>query len=136
MQVAETVIEARWVIPVQPRGVVLEHYAVAIAAGRIIDVLPVAQARQAHPQARRVVLESHALIPGLVNAHAHGAMSLLRGAGDDMPLAQWLRERIWPLERALVGPEFVYDGTRLAALEMLRAGVTCCNDMYFYPACW
>jgi 5-methylthioadenosine/S-adenosylhomocysteine deaminase len=73
------------------------------------------------------------LIPGLVNVHAHAAMSLLRGTADDLPLARWLEERIWPLETALVGEQFVYDGTRQAAAEMLRAGITCCNDMYFYP---
>ncbi len=60
-------------------------------------------------------------------------MTLLRGVGDDLPLMRWLTERIWPLEKALVSPEFVYDGGRLAALEMLRSGTTCASDMYFYP---
>ena len=134
MQAVETVIEARWVIPVRPRGSVLEHHAVAIERGRIIAVLPIAQARAQYEPSRRVVLDRHALLPGLVNAHCHGAMSLLRGVGDDLPLARWLQERIWPLERAIVSPGFVYDGTRLAAVEMVRAGITCCNDMYFFPA--
>jgi 5-methylthioadenosine/S-adenosylhomocysteine deaminase len=134
MQAVETVIEARWVIPVRPRGSVLEHHAVAIERGRIIAVLPIAQARAQYEPSRRVVLDRHALLPGLVNAHCHGAMSLLRGVGDDLPLARWLQERIWPLERAIVSPSFVYDGTRLAAVEMVRAGITCCNDMYFFPA--
>lgn len=134
MQPVETLIEARWVIPVRPRGVVLDHHAVAIDRGRILELLPSAQARARYAPAQRVALQRHALFPGLVNAHVHAAMTLLRGVGDDLRLAQWLRERIWPLERALVGPDFVQDGTRLAALEMLRGGVTCCNDMYFYPA--
>jgi len=60
-------------------------------------------------------------------------MTLLRGVGDDLPLVRWLNERIWPLEGALVSEQFVYDGTRLAALEMLRAGTTCFSDMYFWP---
>lgn len=134
MASAGTLIEARWLVPVRPRGRVLEHHAVAVDRGRIVDVLPVAEARARHPEAQRVALERHALIPGLVNAHAHCAMALLRGVGDDLGLDEWLQQRVWPLERAIVGPEFVYDGTRLAALEMLRAGVTCCNEMYFYPA--
>lgn len=134
MQSADTVLEARWVVPVAPRGTVLEHHAVAIAGGRIAAVCPIAEARHRFPDAPRVTLaRHHALLPGLVNAHAHAAMSLLRGAGDDLPLQRWLQERIWPLERELAGAEFVHDGTRLAAVEMLRGGVTCCNDMYFFP---
>jgi 5-methylthioadenosine/S-adenosylhomocysteine deaminase len=112
---------------------VLEHHAVAIERGRILDVLPIGAARARYPAARRVALEHHALLPGLINAHAHSAMALLRGVGDDLPLERWLQERIWPLERAIVSADFVFDGSRLAAVEMLRAGITCCNDMYFYP---
>jgi 5-methylthioadenosine/S-adenosylhomocysteine deaminase len=134
MHPIDTLIEARWILPIRPRGAVLEHHAVAIDGGRIEAVLPAADARAAYAPARRVVLDRHALMPGLVNAHTHAAMALLRGVGDDMPLNRWLAERIWPLEQALVSPGFVYDGTRLAAFEMLRAGVTCCNDMYFFPS--
>lgn len=133
MQAVDTVIEARWLVPVRPRELVLEHHAVAIDQGRILDVLPIGAARARYQASRRFALEHHALVPGLINAHAHSAMSLLRGVGDDLPLPRWLAERIWPLERAIVGAQFVYDGTRLAAAEMLRAGITCCNDMYFYP---
>jgi 5-methylthioadenosine/S-adenosylhomocysteine deaminase len=60
-------------------------------------------------------------------------MSLLRGAAEDLPLEQWLRKRVWPLESALLSPEFVFDGSVLAAAEMLRSGITCFNDMYFFP---
>jgi len=134
MQAVDTVIEARWLVPVRPRAAVLEHQAVVVDGGRIVAIEPVAQARERYEPARRTTLERHALMPGLVNAHGHSAMSLLRGVGDDLPLARWLQQRIWPLERAVVGPEFVHDGTRLAAAEMLLGGVTCCNDMYFYPA--
>ena len=134
MQTVDTVIEARWVVPVRPRGAVLEHHSVVIDGGRILAVLPSAQARQQFTATRSWALENHALIPGLVNAHGHSPMSLLRGAGDDLALHHWLQERIWPLERAIVSPAFVYDGARLAAAEMVRAGITCCNDSYFYPA--
>ena len=134
MQAVDTLIESRWVIPVRPRECVLEHHAVAIHGGRILDLLPTPLAHQRYEPARRFVLEHHAVLPGLINAHAHSAMSLLRGVADDLPLPRWLSERIWPLERAIVSADFVFDGTRLAAAEMLRAGITCCNDMYFYPA--
>jgi 5-methylthioadenosine/S-adenosylhomocysteine deaminase len=133
MQRVDTLISARWVVPVVPRGAVLADHAVAIEGGRIVALLPAAAARARFDPARHVELASHALVPGLVNAHAHAAMNLLRGSGDDLPLGRWLNERIWPLERALVSERFVYDGTQHAAAEMLRAGITCCNDMYFFP---
>ncbi|HMA05838.1 MAG TPA: amidohydrolase family protein [Methanomicrobiales archaeon] len=71
------------------------------------------------------------LIPGFVNTHTHAAMTLMRGYADDMPLREWLEQRIWPLEAHLTG-EDVYWGTRLACLEMIRSGTVAFNDMYFF----
>ncbi|HMK15720.1 MAG TPA: amidohydrolase family protein, partial [Methanomicrobiales archaeon] len=71
------------------------------------------------------------LMPGLVNTHTHAAMTLLRGYADDMPLQEWLGTKIWPLEAHLAG-EDVYQGTRLACLEMIRSGTVAFNDMYFF----
>jgi 5-methylthioadenosine/S-adenosylhomocysteine deaminase len=133
MRPVDTLISARWVVPVLPRGAVLLDHSVAIEHGRILAVLPATQANAQFEPTRHLELPQHALTPGLVNAHAHAAMNLLRGAGDDLPLAQWLNDRIWPLERSLMSERFVYDGTQHAAAEMLRAGITCCNDMYFFP---
>jgi 5-methylthioadenosine/S-adenosylhomocysteine deaminase len=73
------------------------------------------------------------LIPGLVNTHCHAAMSLLRGIADDLPLMSWLKDHIWPAEAKHVSDEFVHDGSLLASAEMLAGGVTCFNDMYFFP---
>ncbi|HZD19420.1 MAG TPA: amidohydrolase family protein, partial [Burkholderiales bacterium] len=73
------------------------------------------------------------LIPGLVNAHTHAAMALMRGLADDLPLMRWLEEHIWPAEKRHVSAQFVRDGTLLACAEMLRGGITCFNDMYFFP---
>jgi len=129
----DTLIKARWIIPVQPHRQVLEGHALAIQAGRIIDILPAAQALARYQAAEVVDLPSHALIPGLVNTHTHAAMSLLRGNADDLPLMEWLQDHIWPLEQRFAGEAFVRDGTDLAMAEMLRGGVTCFNDMYFYP---
>ncbi len=133
MENIDVLIEARWVIPVEPDGAVLENHAVAVHAGRIVALLPIAAARAAYAAADRVVLDTHALIPGLINLHTHAAMTLLRGYGDDMPLMAWLTERIWPAEAKHVSAEFVRAGTLLAAAEMLKGGVTCANDMYFFP---
>jgi 5-methylthioadenosine/S-adenosylhomocysteine deaminase len=130
---ADLAIEARWVVPVEPDGTVLHEHAVLVRAGRIAAILPIEAARARYPTARRVSLPHHVLIPGLINAHTHAAMSLMRGLADDKPLMVWLQEHIWPAESRHASPEMVHDGTLLAAAEMLRGGVTCANDMYFFP---
>ncbi|MGN2246321.1 TRZ/ATZ family hydrolase [Frateuria sp. GZRR35] len=129
----DLLIEARWVVPVEPHAVVLEHHAVAIDGGEIKAVLPTAQAREAYAPRERVELPEHALIPGLVNSHTHNPMTLLRGLADDLPLMTWLQQHIWPAEAKVIGPEFVRDGVELAVAEMLRGGTTCANENYFFP---
>jgi len=132
--IADTLlIRARWTVPVEPAGAVLEDHAVAVRGGKIAAVLPAAEAAARFAGAEERVLPHHALIPGLVNAHTHAAMVLMRGLSDDLPLMRWLQEHIWPVEAKHVSPQFVRDGTLLACAEMLRAGVTCFNDMYFFP---
>ena len=129
----DSLIIARWVIPVEPDGSVLEDYALAIVDGKIVDILPQHEAESKYQGESMERFEHHALIPGLVNAHTHSAMSYLRGIADDLPLMQWLNDHIWPLEQKWVGEQFVADGTELAIAEMLRGGTTCFNDMYFFP---
>lgn len=133
MEHLDTLIHAAYVIPVEPAGVVWEQYSVALHNGRIHDVLPTAQARVRYSATTTRDLPGHALIPGLVNAHTHAAMTLFRGLADDLPLMVWLNNHIWPAEAAHVGAQFVADGTQLAIAEMLRGGTTCFNDMYFFP---
>ena len=129
---ARFVVHARWVIPVEPAGRVLQQHAVAVQDGRIRAVLPSAAAREQFADWPQVERPRHALIPGLVNAHTHAAMTLLRGLADDLPLMPWLAQHIWPAEQRFVGRQFVRDGTALAVAEMLKAGVTCFSDMYFF----
>src|SRR5260370_28691916 len=133
MQAVDLLISARWVIPVEPAGAVLDDHSVAVAEGRIVAVLPSGEARQRFEAQEHLRLDRHALIPGLVNLHTHAAMTLLRGLADDLPLMTWLKDHIWPAEAKHVSSEFVYDGTLLACAEMLRGGVTCFNEMYFFP---
>ena len=128
-----TLLCAGWVIPVLPQGAVLEQHAVAIARGEIVDVLPRASAAAHYPNATVVNLPDHVLIPGLINLHTHAAMTLMRGMADDLPLMTWLQDHIWPVEGRVTSADFVRDGTLLACAEMLRGGVTCFNDMYFFP---
>lgn len=129
----DTLIHARWIIPVEPEGMTLEDHSLAIAGGKITDLLPRPQAERKYRADSIVALNQHALIPGLVNAHTHAGMSLLRGIADDLALKEWLQNRIWPMESKWVSEAFVRDGTDLAIAEMLKGGVTCFNDMYFYP---
>jgi 5-methylthioadenosine/S-adenosylhomocysteine deaminase len=131
-QAVDLIITARWIVPVDPAGV-LERHAVVVSNGRVVALLPSDQANKAYDAATTVDLPFHVLVPGLINLHTHAAMSLMRGLADDLPLMEWLNEHIWPSEGKHVSPQFVYDGTLLACAEMLRGGVTCFNDMYFYP---
>jgi len=111
----------------------LEAHSLAILNGRISAILPRSEALEQITADEVIDLPGQALIPGLVNAHTHAAMSLFRGLADDLPLMTWLNDHVWPAERQWVHEEFVADGTRLAAAEMIRGGTTCFNDMYFFP---
>ena len=125
-------IDAQWIVPVEPAGALSGH-ALLVDGGKIVALLPAAEATRSYAPRERVDLPHHVLLPGLVNAHTHSAMTLLRGIADDVPLHAWLTEHIWPREARFVSPDFVHDGTLVAAAEMLKGGVTCCSDMYFYP---
>ncbi|MGI9252000.1 MAG: TRZ/ATZ family hydrolase [Pseudohongiellaceae bacterium] len=150
--VASTLIQPRWLVAGGAPGVMsssapgvasgvaqassgqlLSEHTVALADRHIVAVLPNAEAEARFPQADRVRLEQHLLIPGLVNAHGHSAMSLMRGIADDIPLKAWLEQHIWPLEAQFVSEEFVQAGAMLACAEMIRSGTTCFADMYFFP---
>ena len=120
MQQIETLIKARWTVPVEPAGTVYEDHAVAVHEGRIVDILPAAEADARYTATVTHRLTDRVLIPGLVNNHTHAAMVLFRGLSDDLPLMEWLNQHIWPAERRWVSDEFVQDGVRLAAAEMLR----------------
>ncbi|MRR49678.1 MAG: TRZ/ATZ family hydrolase [Rhodocyclaceae bacterium] len=132
-QTIDELITARWIVPVEPANVILENHALAVDRGRILALLPVAEATQRFQARLTTALDQHLLTPGFVNLHTHAAMALFRGFADDLPLMRWLQEHIWPAEGKLVSPEFVRDGTLLASAEMLKGGITCFNDMYFYP---
>ncbi len=132
---ADALVEARWVIPVLPRNTILENHTIVLSGGRISDILPTEAARIRYtgldPMTTR--LPGSVLMPGFVNLHTHAAMNLLRGKGADLPLMDWLTQEIWPAEGRLMSHAFVHDGSLLAGMEMARAGITCCSDLYFFP---
>ena len=128
-----TLINARWVVPIEPSNTVLDHHSVAFDKGSIVDILPTKDALTKYSMADQVNRPDHVLIPGLVNSHTHAAMNSFKGLADDLPLMDWLENHIWPAEAKWVDIEFMRDGTELAIAEMLLSGTTCFNDMYFYP---
>jgi 5-methylthioadenosine/S-adenosylhomocysteine deaminase len=130
---ADLLIEAGFVVPVEPHGVVLVDHAVAVRGGRIVECGPRAEMAARFDAAETVSRPDAVLLPGLINAHTHNPMTLMRGVADDLPLQVWLQRHIWPIEGAVMGPEYVADGAALAVAEMLRGGTTCTNECYFFP---
>ena len=128
----DLLINSRWIIPVVPENRVFENCALAIDQQKIVGIYPQAEAQSKFDALSVVDLADHILMPGLVNAHGHAAMSLLRGYADDLPLQPWLEEHIWPVEARVLSAEFVADGTNLAMAEMIKTGTTCFADMYFF----
>jgi 5-methylthioadenosine/S-adenosylhomocysteine deaminase len=133
METVDLIISPKWLIPVVPENVCLEDHSLVVHQGHIIDILPRGAANERYVTSESIVLDTHALIPGLINAHTHAAMTLLRGIADDRSLMDWLNNHIWPAEQKWVDTGFIEDGTELAIEEMLLSGTTCFNDMYFFP---
>src|SRR6202051_1960551 len=120
---ADLCIEARWIVPMTARGRVLENHTLVVRDGRILDLLPSADAAERYTATVAMQRPAHLVMPGMINTHTHAAMSLFRGI--ESPVA--------PLEEHFVGPEFVRDGVLGAIAEMLSSGITCFGDRYYYP---
>jgi len=132
-EVAEFIVAPHWLIPVEPAATILTNHVAVIRNGKILAIADRADARRQWPSSKWIERPDHVLIPGLINAHTHASMALLRGSADDLPLDIWLNEHIWPAEARWVSREFVRDGADLAILEMIRSGTTCFHDMYLFP---
>jgi 5-methylthioadenosine/S-adenosylhomocysteine deaminase len=130
---ADFLLHARWLLPMGATREVLENYSLAITGEHITAIGPRAELQQRFVATREIELNSHALLPGFINAHGHAPMSLLRGFADDLPLQPWLEQKIWPTESRWVSEDFVAAGARLAIAEMLLSGTTTFSDMYFFP---
>ena len=128
----DLLIYCRWIIPIIPEDKVWQNCALAVDGEKIIGIFPQAEAAKRFAPLNTEHLDNHILMPGLVNAHGHAAMSLLRGYADDLPLMPWLHDHIWPAESRFVDESFVRDGTNLSMAEMIKSGTTCFADMYFF----
>ena len=129
----KTIINADWIIPVVPKNTILENHSLIVNNDYILDILPQNKVSEKYVSDEIHNLKGHAITPGFVNAHTHLAMSLMKGFADDLPLHEWLNDYIWPAESEILSEEMVYDGTKLALAELIRGGVTCVNDHYFFP---
>jgi 5-methylthioadenosine/S-adenosylhomocysteine deaminase len=110
---------------------IIKNGGLAVKGNTIIELGDGAELCRKHPQAQ-IIQEKHGLImPGLINAHTHSAMSCFRGLADDLPLMQWLQEYIFPAEAQITG-EIVYHSTLLSICEMIRSGTTSFCDMYLF----
>ncbi len=133
MQEIDTLILARWVLPIAPQNIILQNHAIAIKNDKIVAILPAAEAKQNYKAKETLDRSQHVLMPGLVNTHCHNMMVLFRGLADDLPLMDWLNNHIWPAEAGVMCADSIKDGNRLAIAEMIRGGTTCFNDHYFFP---
>lgn len=132
MEKIDTLIHAKWLITCEDKNQILENHALVIKDGKIHAIIASEDAKQ-HYEAKHVeYYNTHAVMPGFINAHTHVGMNLFKGLADDLPLMTWLTEHIWPAERQWVSDEFVYDASMLAMAEMIRCGTTTFNDMYFF----
>jgi 5-methylthioadenosine/S-adenosylhomocysteine deaminase len=125
----DLIIKGGTVVPMAPGSEPIPDGAVAVNGGEIAAVGPAAELGAGR---ETVDAGGGLIVPGFVNTHTHLAMTLLRGYAEDLPLRTWLEEHIWPAERQLMSADTVAAGTALAAIESLKAGVTCVCDMYFH----
>jgi len=129
---ADAIYTARYIVTMDSSRRLIDNGAVAVRAGRIVAVGPRAEVEKQYQARQRLDRPDAILMPGLINTHAHAAMSLLRGIADDLTLQDWLEKYIFPAESKNVSPDFVLWGTRLACLEMMLSGTTTYVDMYYF----
>jgi 5-methylthioadenosine/S-adenosylhomocysteine deaminase len=129
---ADLIVSARYVVTMDAQQHVIEDGAVAVRGERIEAIGKRADIDRRFQAGQRLDKGDAIVMPGLINTHAHAAMSLFRGIADDLNLQDWLTKFIFPAEKKNVSAEFVRWGTRLACLEMLRGGITTYTDMYYF----
>jgi 5-methylthioadenosine/S-adenosylhomocysteine deaminase len=131
VQTVEHILRGEYVITMGPLDVI-DDGALAVKDGRIISVGPYEEISRAYNAEHVTEGSGRAILPGLINTHTHAAMALMRGMADDLPLKEWLNRHVWPTESRWLAADFVKDGVELACVEMLKAGITTYNDMYFF----
>jgi 5-methylthioadenosine/S-adenosylhomocysteine deaminase len=121
-------------VTMDEKGSLFQPGGMAVSHGEILAVGSAGEIDRRYAAKIRFDAHGSIVMPGLINTHTHAAMNLMRGIADDLPLERWLREDIFPAEAKNVSPGFVYDGTLLAALEMIEGGTTTFADMYYFES--
>lgn len=132
MQKVDLIVCGDYVLTMNEKLEVISSGAVVIHDKKIIDVDTADAILKRYSSEKIIEGKGRAVLPGLINTHTHAAMVLFRGLVDDLLLKEWLEKYIWPAENKFLSPEFIHDAIELACLEMLKAGITTYNDMYFY----
>ncbi len=127
----DLIVRGQYILPMDGKQTIIKNGFVAVDKGKIKAVGKKEELSQ-WQAAQTIGSDKSLVLPGLVNTHTHAAMVGFRGLADDLPLDKWLNDHIWPAEAKFVTPEFIKKATRLACLEMIKAGVTCFSDMYFF----
>ncbi len=133
MRHCDTLLHAACIVTQDDQRRIIENASLAIDKGLIADIGPTAELQQRWQASETLQHEDKLVLPGLINAHTHAAMTFLRGLADDMPLMDWLNKRIFPVEQKLT-PELVRLGSLMGYAEMLRTGTTACVDLYLFEA--
>ena len=129
---ADVILRDGLVVTMNALGDLIPQGAVVIKGRDIVALAPTEAILSEWEAPEEVLCHGAAILPGLINAHTHVPMSLLRGLADDLRLDVWLFGYMLPVEREFVGPEFCHWGTLLSCAEMIRSGITCFADMYYY----
>ena len=115
----DLIIKSKWIAPVDGETALLTDHSVVIKDKRLVALCSQEELKDKYSSSTEIQLNDHILIPGLINAHGHAPMALLRGVADDLALEEWLKNRVWPLEQKFITPQFVADGAELAIAEMI-----------------
>ncbi|MDD2228000.1 MAG: amidohydrolase [Candidatus Cloacimonetes bacterium] len=128
----DLVIENGQIVTMDGDYRILKGHCIGINGGSIEAIFP--KASSSYTAKSSIDASGCLVIPGLINAHSHLAMTYFRGLADDLPLQEWLQDYIWPMETKLLNPSFVFDAALHGAAEMIKNGISCTNDMYFHMA--
>lgn len=132
MQHVDTILRARWLIPVDAQHRVLEHQALVLDCGKIFDILPIEHVNAQYTATHDRYFDRHVIMPGLINAHTHIGMNMMRGMANQLSMLEWLKRHVWPLENLLLCDSYVQTAATSAMAEMIKGGTTCINDMYYF----
>jgi 5-methylthioadenosine/S-adenosylhomocysteine deaminase len=127
----DLIVKGKYILPMDNELSIIKDGFVAISENKILALGEANEIKKY--QAKEIIDAGNSIVmPGLINTHTHAAMTYFRGLADDLPLDIWLNKHIWPAEAEYVNAEFVKQASELACLEMIKAGVTSYNDMYFF----